>query len=324
MKAKLKTLTPIHIGSGDSISPLEYYVDSETGRFCVLNINSLLSDSGFSPYVDKFIREAGLVRNISKIINDESILRKHVIYAIPISSEARQSNFIEVKAFSKSANRPYIPGSSLKGSIISALMYFALKELYQDNSTRSEIVSALTISGKRVDKELNKIYEQLTNLAYDYLAEGYNNGQRQGKFTNLFDVSDSNCLMPEESMIMEVCRVEGARKGGQIPIFYETLREGIEVNIEISRRRCRFSEKKILEICHDFYEKIARKDGFNVPTEPYLIRIGQGATAFSTSFLILAEELGIRNYRLNPPRTRKRLVDGMLKKSLGFIQIKLL
>lgn len=323
MKAKVKTITPIHIGSGESISPLEYSVDSASGRFCVLNMNSLLSDSGFSRYRDIFIRQAGVTRNISRLVDDDSILKIHVLYSILISSEARQNNFIEVKSFIKSANRPYLPGSSIKGAIISALMYFALKELYKDNSTRSEIVNALTLSGKRGDRELNKIYEQLTDRAYNYLAEGYSNGQRQGKFTNLFDVSDSNCLSPEESLMIEVCRVEGARKGGQIPIFYETLREGIEVDIEINRRRCRFSEKKILEICHDFYQKIARKDAINLPMEPYLIRIGQGATAFSTSFLILAEELGI-NYPKKPPRTRKRLVDGMLKKSLGFIQIKLL
>ncbi|MCX7974343.1 MAG: type III-A CRISPR-associated RAMP protein Csm5 [Candidatus Aminicenantes bacterium] len=324
MKARVRTLSPVHIGSGETISPLEYFVDSGNGRFCLLNMNSLLNDVGFNRYRDVFIKEAGLTRNIRKIIPDESLLRKHILYSIPITGEARQSNYMEVKSFINSGNRPYLPGSSIKGAIVSALMYFALKELYKNSETRSEIINALNSGsyGRETDSKNN--YEQLLNRVYDYLADNQENGPAQGKFTNLLDVSDSNYLSPEQSLQIEACKVEGSRKKSEIPIRYETIKEGIEVDIEITRKRCKYSEKKILEICHDFYQKVAKKDAINLPGEPYLIRVGQGATAFSTSFLLLAEELGIRNYPVKPPRTRKRLLDGALKKSLGFIQVKLL
>lgn len=341
MRVKIKILTPVHIGSGDSISPTGYFIDDKRGNFYFLNMDSLFQDPAFRPYKEKFIKEAGLSRYIGSIVPDQNLLKKHILYFLPASPDARKSNPIEIKAFIKSAGRPYVPGSSLKGAIISALLYFALKELWKDPRQKNIIINYLSTRGSK--KEIERNYRNILDKAYSFLSGnthfdrreqnskgklGYHSSNRsphEGRFANLFDISDSNYLMPENSLKIEYSRVKGGIRGGHIPILYETLREGIEVEVDLVRKECGLEERKILEICHDFYLKVAAKDlgpkmvGFT--DNPFLLRIGQGSTAFSTSFLILSEEVNLKGYRVKAPRTRKRLIDGPIEKPFGFVQM---
>lgn len=341
MRVRIKVITPVHIGSGQPISPSGYFIDREKGNFNVLNMDSLFRDPAFTRYREQFINEAGRARYIGDIIQDHNLLKKHILYSIPITQEARR-NRIEVKGFIKSAGRPYIPGSSIKGAMISALIYYALKELYTKHGKEKDI-RELLISNDKNDRRAN---DTLLSLAYGFLAgkgrssksqsnpaiieDEHSRDRKEDKFLNLFDVSDSTCLSAKNSLKVERCEVEGAKRGGQIPVLYETIKEGVEAEFEIkSKKDCILKEDDILKVCHEFYKKVAQKDnikfslkdGLDNQIEPYLLRIGQGATVFSTSLLILAEELGIQKYPVRQPQTRKRLIDNSDKKRLGFVQL---
>ncbi|MBC7348977.1 MAG: type III-A CRISPR-associated RAMP protein Csm5 [Candidatus Aminicenantes bacterium] len=333
MKVKVKVITPVHIGSGQSISPSGYFIDREKGDFNFLNMDSLFCDPGFSRYQKEFIGEVAYVRYIEKIIKDYNLLKKHVLYSIPATQEARTGNRIEVKLFIKSAGRPYLPGSSLKGAIVTALIYYALNELYA--AGKEEEIKKLLIEGSKKNEKTNK---QLINLAYDFLKKKhqstpskygkiednsyYSSGGQESRFMHLLDVSDSSYLKAQNVLKVEQCRVQGAKRGGQIPVLFETLKERVEAEFEIRNISCKLGETQILQICHDFYQKVAAADGVKINAEPNLLRIGQGATAFGTSLLILAEELGLKDrYGVKPPRTRKRLTEGKETKALGFVQL---
>mgnify|MGYP001118313474 CR=1 FL=1 len=333
MKVKVKVITPVHIGSGQSISPSGYFIDREKGNFNFLNMDSLFRDAGFSRYREEFIRKAATARYIGEIIQDHNLLKKHILYSVSSTFEARSGNPIEVKLFIKSAGRPYIPGSSLKGAIVTALIYYALKELHRTGS-RGEIENLLITGSRRNEPKTNN---ELLNRAYNFLKKehpptsskygkfednSYHSGDRQDpRFLHLLDVSDSSSLKAPGSLMIEKCQVQGAKRGGQIPVLFETLKEGVEAEFEIKRSNCKLEERQILKICHDFYQKVAAADGVKVDSAPFLLRLGQGATAFGTSLLILAQELGIRNYGVKPPRTRKRLIEGKESKVLGFCQL---
>jgi len=334
MKVKVKVITPVHIGSGQSISPSGYFIDRERGNFNFLNMDSLFRDPGFSRYREEFIRKAATARYIGEIIQDYNLLKKHILYSVPATVEARSGNPIEVKLFIKSAGRPYIPGSSLKGAIVTALIYYALKELHRKGS-RGEIENLLITGSRRNESETNK---KLLNLAYNFLKKehpptsskygkfednSYLSGDKQEpRFVHLLDVSDSSFLKAPGSLMVEKCQVQGAKRGGQIPVLFETMKEGVEAEFEIKNISCKLGETQILQICHDFYQKVAAADGVKINAEPNLLRIGQGATAFGTSLLILAKELGIgRDYGVKPPRTRKRLAEEKETKALGFVQL---
>ena len=338
MKAKIRVLNPVHIGSGQSISPTGYFIDKDKGHFNFLKMETLFQDPDFSPYQEEFIREAGLSRYIGNIVRDHNLLKRHVLYSIPASPQARSSNPTEVKEFIKSAGRPYIPGSSLKGSIISALFYYALKELWKKPQEKIYIDNYLTT--KTSPKNLAKNYNNLLEKVYSFLsAQDKSNFQRTyrqepssrsipsnlGKFANLLDISDSTYLDAESSLKLEYSQVIGGKGKRSIPILYETLKPNVGLEVNIVRKACFLEEKEILEICHDFYLKVAHHDSpamvQNLGKHHYVLRLGQGSSAFSTSFLILAEELHLKGYLVKPPRTRKGLIDGVNQTSFGYIQL---
>ena len=313
MKLSMKVLSPVHISSGSDLSPSEYYVDKEAGRVNVVDMEKLFLDPGFNAYRENFIIKAGTSRYLGDIISDgkhktdEKLLSRHLLYSIPATADFRNQNYINIKSFIKSAGRPYVPGSSIKGAIISALIYQALKEIARNESI-----------------ELNQRtrYTDLLDRAYRQLSkEGHLNLKRD-RFLNLLSVSDSNLLNPEDSLQAEVCEVIGAKTRGPIPVRYECLKEGVTLEFELKSVNCKYSETQILDICHDFYKKVAAREGVNPGQAPYLLRLGQGSSRYAVSLLILAEELNIRNYGLRPARTKKRLMRGTGRKEMGFVQLK--
>lgn len=318
MKIKVTVLSPVHIGSGEEISPTEYFIDRERGWFNRLNLNSLFLDERFKAHRERFITGAARSRYIGQIISDHSLLNKHILYSIPISSEARQeiiNSPKNIKTFVKSAGRVYLPGSSLKGSILSAFLWYFLREISKEEKAKIE---EIIIAGKGKSAEA---YDKLLNLVFSRVARV---GPRpeKAKFTHWLDLGDSDPVLPEKSLQISLVKVKGTRRGGEISIFYETIKKGqifwMEIKATEMLKKSQFSEKELLRIAHDFYLRVAKKDGVNVPDDPHLLRLGQGATAFSTSLLLLAEDLQLRGYTLKPPRTRKRINDDT---PMGFIQI---
>jgi len=314
MKIRLEVLTPLHIGSGEEISPTEYYIDKNSHRFIRLNMDALLSDPQFHQFRERFISEASRQRYIGSIL-DISLLEKHPLYSIPISGEARSyiaSNQTIVKDFVKTAGRVFIPGSSLKGSILSAMMWYVLRTNYKNMGTQ---INDLLTRRPQNRREEGEIYNDLMKLSLSLASLD----PKQGRFTQWLNISDSALKTPQDSLAISLARVKGARSGGELPILYETIEPGVSFEMEISRVKSRFSEKDVLEIAHSFYLKVLEHDKVSIDRKPYLLRLGQGATAFSTSLLILAEELGIKNYRVKQPRTRKRMDDTV---AMGWIRIK--
>lgn len=322
MKIKLEILSPVHISSGAELAPSEYYIDQKSNELKVVNLNTLFRDSDFKKYQQTFIEKAASSRYLGEIIPDHSLLNRHVLYSIPAGPDFRGANKINLKAFIKSGGRTYIPGSSIKGAIISALLYRAF--LDTSNKERSRI-SALLTSNER------KAYDDVLNICYEYLSENPGSAvpnQREPKdmkFLSLFSVSDTNLLEPQKCLKADICQVVGARSPRSIPIMYETLRPGTVFEFDLKKNSCRFSEKQILEICDDFYRKVGRKENLQRPENPYLIRFGQGSSRYAVSFLIAAEELQMSEYlrRVRPPRTRKRIKDGR-DIEMGFARLEIL
>ncbi len=123
MKIKIESLTPIHIGLGKEISPMEYLI--EGFKFHKIDRDSLFKDPEFSKYSEMYIKETGTARYIGKIIKPD-LLKKHINYSIEIEKETKEyleSHFTPVKEFVKSAVMVLFPGSSLKGVILSAVLW---------------------------------------------------------------------------------------------------------------------------------------------------------------------------------------------------------
>ncbi|MCX7858024.1 MAG: type III-A CRISPR-associated RAMP protein Csm5 [Deltaproteobacteria bacterium] len=305
MKIKIEVLTPVHVGSGENISPSEYYVDVNSGTWNRINLSALFADPEFNAYRESFISEAPRQRYIGSLIDKPSLLKKHILYSIPVSHEADsylRSNKTVVKSFVKSAGRVFIPGSSVKGSLLTALIWHVLKTNFEHQKLEVEKI----------------IWERNHNKLMDLALSMIVGNSRQGRFSSWLKVKDTEVYKPEGVLQVSLARLKGARRGGELPILYETLREGKLFETDLSVTNSRFTVDEMLNIAHNFYLKVAEKDGAIIDKNPYLLRIGQGSTAFSTSLLILAQDVGIRNYPARTPRTRKR-IDGDLP--MGFVRL---
>uniref|UniRef100_A0A7C6A843 CRISPR system Cms protein Csm5 n=1 Tax=candidate division WOR-3 bacterium TaxID=2052148 RepID=A0A7C6A843_UNCW3 len=320
MKITIKSLTPIHIGSGEEISPIEYLIEGD--YFHRLHMDGLFADSDFQPLLEKFIESALTERYIGELLPHD-LLRKHILYSIPITGVAKdylKTNRTLVKAFIKTSGKVFIPGSSLKGSLLSAVFYYSLKESYISNTywEVKERGEGITLTAKEfITKSLQGRfrYENLLDFAFSRFTKG---GVKT-RFAHWFDVIDSDAHKPSEVLQVSLAKVKGSKSGSELPILYETLKEGVEFSAEIKSQNTVFNEEKILSLTDDFYKKVLNKDKAQIKSDGIIIRLGQGSTAYATSCLILAEELGIRNYRVKPPATRKR-IDEILP--MGWVQLK--
>ena len=308
MKIKLKTLSPVHIGSGEEITPMEYDLNE---RFNRIDMNSLFSDPDFEPMMEKFIAAAGSQRYIGDQLPHE-ILMSHRLYSISVRLNAQdylEEHRTTVKSFIKSAGRVYIPGSSLKGCILSALIWFVLKDA--QGRDKENIQFCMKERGR---------FNDLLNIAFNnMIRDKRGRGPGSMRFARWLDVSDSNLQTADDLMEISLIKIQGAKTGKEQPILYETLKSGAEFELKIFAKNLKFSDQQVLDICDTFYRRVLAKDkSENIQPSAKLLRLGQGSSAFATSLLILASDLGISDYQITPPITRKRIDEHF---AMGWVEL---
>ena len=330
---KLKALTPIHIGSGHELSRLDYFLDS--GRFSVVDTESLFRDPDFSAVRDAFLQSAAGGEPIAKLV-PVPLLKKHTSYRIGVSPSARtemERSPTQVKTFTKSAGRVYIPGSSVKGAILSALCWRVLHEgWFQEDENRRKTarinIEQLMLQDNGSDSLLATVLPRLGGRATDEL----------GRFTHWLDVSDSDLKAPEEVLgmsLVDVKNVSGGtgsgRPGRNLKLLCETVQAGKEFSFSLKLDPdSKLTVDDALKSVADFYSRVAAKDGAPGDATPKLpetglIRLGQGSGAYATSLLVFAGDAelhtGRDGYRVKPPRSRKRAGQGNI--AMGWAQMTL-
>lgn len=304
---ELEVLTPTHIGNGTEISPIEYWIDE---RFARVQMDALFADSLFAPYLDEFISNAASERYLGRHLPSD-LIRRHVRYQVPIAPDARQylvEHQVVVKEYIKSAGRSFIPGSSIKGSLLSALINRVLGEECRSAQKKDPIEQNIN-SADGFSRLLDTAIGGLKSL-----SEG-----KGDRFYRWLDVSDSTLSQPEVSLNVYYSEVVGSKKGN-LPILFEGLLPGTRWICSLAAGSgLRFNLTEVLKIVDGFYRAVWKKSGIReaAPENGYLLRLGQGSSAWATSLLLLAESAGLK-YRLKPPRTRK-LVDA--RTPMGWVML---
>ena len=322
MKIKVKALSPVHIGSGEEISPLEYVTEEQ---FMRLNMESLFSDVDFQPFMEKFVSLAQTQRYIGNLLPID-LLRRHPLYTLPLRAETKayfKTSQTAVKSFIKSAGRTFIPGSSLKGSILSAMIWYVLKDAYEkDIIIEESFRERKRVPARKFIEDMlirDGKYQDLLDLAFILISGAPPKNIRGRRFLPWLNVSDSNLTPVEKTLEVSLVQVVGAKRGDQLPILYETIKAGEEFVLRVENKNKAFTVENILKVADQFYRKVLAKDGYgNIHSKFYLLRLGQGSTAFSTSLLILVEDLKLTGYKIRPPHTRK-LITGSLP--FGWVEV---
>lgn len=167
-KVKLKTLAPVHIGSGQDIQKSEYVYDRNTGTLYVLDTYKLFEGLKKRGLLDSF--EEFMLRSpeatMTEFVEKKGInyYKDWARYSCIVGKTKKYTN--PIKAFIKDAyGMPYIPGSSLKGVIRNALLSTILR---QKNELFTEIANEVETERKGknyLSRQSTKLDEKVFHTA---------------------------------------------------------------------------------------------------------------------------------------------------------------
>ena len=143
----LETLGPVHIGNGSSLTKLDYIYSSESKTVYILESMKLFR--GLQQYGLLQIFEKGLSRNMSmtdfvtKNSVPEKAYSKWAASSYSVKGIDLKRGQWEIQSFMKDAyGMPYIPGSSLKGALRTAIETAIILQKQKEMSGITEKVSA--------------------------------------------------------------------------------------------------------------------------------------------------------------------------------------
>lgn len=142
---KCEILTPLHIGDGSELQPYEYII---TDKFYKISLEDFILDLPIKKQkVITDLMEQDIIKLRHFLRNNLDPLRFGE-YFVEVSNKVKNSydtkiadelNQLLISPFIRTSNRPYIPGSSLKGAIRTAVVaYFAGENIRERNARNLE------------------------------------------------------------------------------------------------------------------------------------------------------------------------------------------
>lgn len=350
----LTTLSPIHIGSGKSYSCCEFVPakDKLNGndtkiikRVDLTNYYSSLSDDK----KDNFL--AGLTNSNFKLEQfDKKIKKDFVRYQCIDNSH---DSFKNVQEHIKTSDKLYIPGSSIKGAIRTAIFYDLLTEDDMDNIGR-DIFSNPFLSDDLLKK---------------HFSSGFGNDAQNNifRFMQVADTTTTNLPKIEQVLIIMASNGQRKNKSYSIKSNIKSYLETIGANKKFKSRltttfdsniyrklkledkseilnlnylkdvlfkfsqdliyyEMDFADKYDIDYLSKFYENLNKKNTVDAP----LLKIGAGSGLMATSIAMklkkynplsferVRKSFNRRNYEFEFPKSRKVTKQ---KKPFGWVKL---
>lgn len=224
---RITTLTPVSIGDGNTLSAFADYV-LEKGKIHYINQQIIRDKMGKNPELIDFYVE-GMIRGKSNTTNTFD-LKNFIFNRLKLTLQQVASHCIEAKNVSgkkefytvvKNAGQsPYIPGSTLKGAIKTALLYDWLIDA--KNDWCENYLENLNNKEERVRLEAQLMTE------FDKFELG---------------VSDSSLLDFDTLQAIDIKRLHIKKGSLNIPQTREAVKENIACECEIRNVRKLIAEK---------------------------------------------------------------------------------
>lgn len=168
-KIKCEILSPIHIGDGTEIEPFEYVIEDKLYK---INLNEFLYS--LPENLSKELKELQTKNDLTgvrKFIKENINLKNFTEWQTDVSDAVKRiynekfdepQNQLIMSPFIRSSDKPYIPGSSIKGSIRTALLNLwsdkiqgEPKDKNRAQNVEAEILNALIWNEKRQRYQFN-------------------------------------------------------------------------------------------------------------------------------------------------------------------------
>ncbi|WP_343246735.1 type III-A CRISPR-associated RAMP protein Csm5 [Diplocloster hominis] len=284
----LETRAPVFVGNGKSCSKVEYYMDANKRMVSVLDDEKFFSFLIERGLVEKY--EAFITNPFSgylyKFLSENSVTEQEVAsftrYTIRCGEGLEAGRSLkEIWMFYRDRyGRPYIPGSSLKGALRTALLTGLL---LQKNGLQKNDLNA-----KRLEQTyLNTL--QVTDHP----------GDEQNSIMRGFAVSDSETISPDDMVLCGKWDMSPSGNIKQMPLVRECVRTGVKIRsrITIDRRIWKDWNLKFLEQCIQDYGKhykdtylpyYMKYKGGEFPVHNQMLVVGGGCGYFSKNIAYAA------------------------------------
>ncbi|MCK4257654.1 MAG: type III-A CRISPR-associated RAMP protein Csm5 [Halanaerobiales bacterium] len=224
MKMILETLTPVHIGSGEILSPYSDYVYQNGSIYYIDNKKlgeSLYSLEDADEIIDQFVEiirtTASNNRSKFKLVDffDEYDLdyKKYSWKKVEIKGVLKNE---QISRMVTTAGKPFIPGSSLKGAIRTCLLYGHLKADGYDFNKLKKI--SLYIGQDKFDSFGNDILKFL-------------------------HVTDTTYLKPDQMSILKTVRWNLDKHDMGVPIWREVIPSQSRFELRLQSKAVRKYDK---------------------------------------------------------------------------------
>ena len=266
MKCNIKVLSPLHIGNGNELKMVDFYLDDDKKLIKRINFNKFIdhcfeNEINLREELNKRHYKTGKDFSITKFMDAKGIdPNDFTSYEVPaiIQKRERESEFA-VKEHVKCGGA-YIPGSSIKGAIRTALMWSFLNEGDNVNVLFNELDYWLREKG-RID--LKKIDDRISQEVFGNDAHH--------DILRALRISDTNTVGMEH---LEVSEIKIVGNPQEIPVYVENLKTGTEATFDLHldedllntekkepdfknhKLREYMYANKIFEVCNAFSKKV--------------------------------------------------------------------
>jgi CRISPR-associated protein Csm5 len=150
-KLRAEILTPLHIGDGSELEPLEYVIRD---RFYKVNLEEWLSiltneeASEFKKLTGRDYAKKTVLTSLRKFVRDNIDVNKFTEWSADVSDAVKKrynerfdapENQLPMSPFIRTARKPYLPGSSIKGAMRTAYLN-SLSKVMTVREKRADLV----------------------------------------------------------------------------------------------------------------------------------------------------------------------------------------
>lgn len=271
-KIKLTTLAPVHIGSGEKLNKKEYVIFDSEKKIYILDRYKLIKEI-CNRRLDNDFEEFMLLSNDSlhNWLNAHNFTEQQIkslsMYSIDCSKTIdkidRRTEIIE---YIKDAYcLPYIPGSSIKGAIRTALMNYDIIS----NPSKYSMLKREIINCSPIDKNKNKpntkylSFEgnKIEKITFNTLNLSDNVNDAKNDILKGIVISDSTPLKLDDMILCRKIDLSVNKRKLEINTMRECIKPGItiEFDIQIDSSVCNISANTIMEALsanYKFYNEV--------------------------------------------------------------------
>ena len=157
---QLTPLTPIHIGTGESLEPFEYVVAGSTlYRFTLDEFMLKLTEEDQAQFVEVVAHSIPATRRFVSQHVGQAVEAARFSTTVSAAARALYDGRMEglahpeVSACVRTGDQPYIPGSSLKGALRTALLYHAMAKDNAEKDARKLEGRAFGFNPRRIQED---------------------------------------------------------------------------------------------------------------------------------------------------------------------------